>query len=237
MEINELNDNPIINDDNTKTIYKVNVCIRKDRNLKKEDLFQIQPLKLIETDNNYLASFKLESKPESGWSSLIQSYPKSVMIVDEYCESVRDNTGVGDLRYIQSSIYSNRGEKKIFLKRYNFDDLDILLELYPVHFGNIRIEELKSENLRLKSKAIKVENSIKSKKDERSKGWLQQWEAYSYIKRNKISRNVSEIRFIMSLWEHLNDELYGYEDKDLSMRYRGIDEFSPMEDISTSNRI
>ena len=70
-----------------------------------------------------------------------------------------------------------------------------------------------------------------------SKGSIKQWDTYTYIQRHKISRNVSKIRFITSLWERLNDELYGYEDKDLSMRYRGIDEFSPITDISTNNRI
>ena len=40
-----------------------------------------------------------------------------------------------------------------------------------------------------------------------------------------------EIDFIKYLWGELNANLYEYSDLDLSMRFRGIDVFSPISDI------
>lgn len=37
-----------------------------------------------------------------------------------------------------------------------------------------------------------------------------------------------EIDFIKYLWGELNEELYGYNDHDLSLRFRGIDRFAPI---------
>ena len=229
MEITELNDNLNIMDENPNKIYIVTV--RGDKNI----LTKEGPLKYIKLDkvkkvgNNCLILFSTHTIPENGWSNLIRNYPNSIWIVDEYCERTCDRNSKR-LEYVQSTIYRSHKDK-ILSDHYNLDDLDVLLELYPVHFGSIRIEELKSEIQRLKTKAIKVEINLNTKRGEISKGGIQQWETYSYIQRNKITRNVSEIRFIMSLWEHLNDELYGYDDKDFSMRYRGIDPFSPLTDI------
>ena len=237
MEIKELKDNSVIFDDSKKSIFKI--CVRTTQDISKElsHINYIQIEKSLKVDGHHLFSLAIEKVPESGWSNFICKYPKSIWIIDEYCESVHDNTLGGDLRYKQSIIYRVMDGIKVFKQVYNFDDLDSLLQIYPVHFGNIRIEELKSEIQRLKSKTIKVENNLNTKRGEMSKGSIKQWDTYTYIQRHKISRNVSEIRFITSLWERLNDELYGYDDKDLSMRYRGIDEFSPLVEISTGHRI
>lgn len=40
-----------------------------------------------------------------------------------------------------------------------------------------------------------------------------------------------EIDFIKDMWSKLNENVYGYDDYDLSMRFRGIDAFSPISDI------
>ncbi len=34
------------------------------------------------------------------------------------------------------------------------------------------------------------------------------------------------------MWSKLNENVYGYDDYDLSMRFRGIDAFSPTSDIN-----
>ena len=235
MEITELNDNQNIIDENIKTLYIVNISSDKNILTKEGPLKDIKLDKVKKVGNNCLILFSTHTIPENGWSNLIRNYPNSIWIVDEYCERKCDRNSKR-LEYVQSTIYRSHKDK-ILSDHYNLDDLDVLLELYPVHFGTIRIEELKSEIQCLKSKAIKVENNLNIKRGEMSKGSIKQWETYSYIQRNKITRHVSEIRFIMSLWEHLNDELYEYDDKDLSMRFRGIDEFAPLTDISTNNRI
>ena len=235
MEITELNDNKNIVDENFKTLYIFNISSDKNILIKEGPLKDIKLDKVKKVCNNCLVSFTTHTIPENGWSNLIRNYPNSFWIVDEYCERKCDRTSKR-WEYVQSTIYRSHKDK-ILSDHYNFEDLDVLLELYPVHFGNIRIEELKSEIQHLKTKVIKVENNLNTKRGEMSKGSIQQWETYSYIQRNKITRHVSEIRFIMSLWEHLNDELYEYDDKDLSMRYRGIDEFSPLIEISTDHRI
>ena len=235
MEITELNDNQNIIDENFQNVYIVNISGDKNILTKEGPLKDIKLDKVKKVGNSCLILFSTHTIPENGWSNLIGNYPDSIWIVDEYCERTCDRNSKR-LEYVQSTIYRSHKDK-ILSDHYNFEDLDVLLELYPVHFGNIRIEELKSEIQHLKTKVIKVENNLNTKRGEMSKGSIQQWETYSYIQRNKITRNVSEIRFIMSLWEHLNDELYGYDDKDLSMRYRGIDEFAPITDISTNNRI
>ena len=235
MEITELNDNQNIIDENFKTVYIVNINGDKNILTKEGSLKGIQFDKIKKVSNQFLISFTTHTIPEKGWSNLIGNYPNSIWIVDEYYERTCDRNSKR-LEYIQSTIYRSHKDK-ILSDHYNLDDLDVLLELYPVHFGSIRIEELKSEIQCLKSKAIKVENNLNIKRGEMSKGSIKQWDTYTHIHRHKISRSVSEIRFITSLWERLNNELYGYEDKDLSIRYRGIDSFSPLADISTAHRI
>ena len=134
MEITDLNDSRNITDENPKKIFKVSVRSTQDISKDLGHINEVHIEKSLKLDDHHLLSFTMEVKPESGWSNFICLYPDSIWIVDEYCERFGDNPN--DLKYKQSTIYRSN-KNKILSQHYNFDDLDSLLQLYPVHFGNI----------------------------------------------------------------------------------------------------
>ena len=117
MEIKELKNNSVIFDDSKKSIFKI--CVRTTQDISKElsHINDNQIEKSLKVDGHHLLSLAIDKVTESGWSNFICKYPKSIWIIEGYCESVHDNTLSGDLRYKQSIIlYSSpKRSKYIFL--------------------------------------------------------------------------------------------------------------------------
>ena len=230
METTALNDIQDILEEDPKTYFKISIRSKEDiaDKIAEYDDFKIE--KCLNTEHGHLLSFSTDKAPEEGWTLFIRKFPRSTWIIDEYLDMGLDQDPL--LKYHQSSIYRNADGVKIFRKTFNLNDIDQLLQLYPVHFGNIMIKELSREIQRCNERITRVETKFsKEKNEDTSKESIQHWKTYLALLKHKIPSNLFQIAFITSLWEKLNDELYGYQDEDLSMRYRGIDWFAPLSDI------
>ena len=210
-----------------KKLYKVYARINAETlNLIHDSLISngISPIKIVESEGKFLIAFTLDHEPEKS----ILTYPKSRWIVDVYMETeLCDGTGSGDFRF-ERAIFYNYTDKRLPVSQ-TFNDFDSLLKLYPVHYGTIRIKELNSELERWKEKIDKMESKIQNQEvTEASLSGKQQWETYLALLKNKANVNLAEIKFIKELWETLNNKFYGYKDKELFLRYRGIDPLAPL---------
>lgn len=183
--------------------------------------------KEIGIEGKILISFTLDMEPDSS----ILTCSKSRWIMDEYNEiELYDGTGSGEFKFSKAIFYRN-SLKNISMPKVT-EDLDSLIQLYPVHYGNIRIEELTSRNTILKPRINKIDNSLSSGDlKERPIDSKQHWATSLALLKKELNQNLEEIRFIRELWENLNREFYGYDDEDLSLRYRGIDELSPLSNL------
>lgn len=205
---------------NLKKLYKIYSCLDSESyKIVNDDLISkgISWDMVKETDNKYLISFSLDRKPDTS----ILTCSKNEWIVDEYKEiELYDGTGSGEFKF-ERAIFYKCNHKNIPFSQ-SFDNFNSLLKLYPVHYGKIRIKELNSQIEGLRERIDKLENNISQT------NWKQFWVTELEILKNKLKLNLDEISFIENLWETLNKELYGYDDDNFALRYRGIDPFSPL---------
>ena len=210
-----------------KKIYKIYSCVDENAfNIINDNLISkgISFDKVKKVEDHYLLFFTMEGIPDTS----ILTCSKYEWVVDEYQETeLHDGMGSGEFKFERAIFY--RCNHKNIPVSHTFKDFDSLLKLYPVHYGNILIRELNSKLERWKVKIDKIESYIQNPEfGEDSLRGKQQWESYLLILKNKVKVNMAEIRFIKELWETLNNKFYGYKDKDLSLRYRGIDPLSPL---------
>lgn len=213
-----------------KRIYKVHTCVDKDsiNNVKNTLISKgISPDTIVEIENKCFISFTLDNKPDSS----ILTCSKSEWIVDEYKEiELLDGTGSGEFKF-ERAIFYRCNPKNIPLSQ-TFDNFDSLLQMYPVHYGEIRIKELNRQIESLKEKITKIEHKISLPKfKESDKKSTQRWLTDLAIVKNKLNTNLDEIRFIKDLWDELNKKIFEYTDENLSLRYRGIDELSILTNL------
>ena len=213
--------------DDIKKIYKIYSCVDEDTYKVIKDLLTSKGIstdKVKEIDDNFLLTFTLDNKPDTS----ILTCSGYRWIVDEYKETTLvDGPRSGEFNFEKATFYSCN-HKNIPVSQ-TFNDFDSLLQLYPVHYGTIRIKELNAELERWKEKIDKIESNIRNQEfKEDSLSGKQQRESYLLILKNKVNVNLAEIKFIRELWETLNNKIYGYKDEDLSLRYRGIDPLSPL---------
>lgn len=210
-----------------KKLYKVYSCVDEVTYKVIKDMLTSKGIstdKVKEIDGNFLLTFTLYSKPDTS----ILTCSGYEWMVDEYKETIlTDGNGSGEFKFEKVTFY--RCNHKNIPVSQTFNDFDSLLQLYPVHYGTIRIKELNEELERWIEKIDRIESNMQNQelKEDSLRG-KQQWETYLLILKNKVNVNLVEIKFIKEFWETLNNKFYGYKDKELALRYRGIDPLSPL---------
>ena len=97
-----------------------------------------------EADDNCLLSFYVGEATRSKWGLVVEHYPNTEWIIDEYRENWYLDESSVEYKFRHSYIYQNTGQ--IPLKTtYSTNVLDFLMEKYPVHFGCIKLEQLNRE--------------------------------------------------------------------------------------------
>lgn len=138
-----------------KRIYKVYTCVKKDTiNIVKDSLISkgVSIDKEIEIENQHIISFTLDKKPDAA----ILTCSKSEWIVDEYKEiELYDGTGSGEFKF-EKAIFYRCNHKNLPLSHI-ICDINHLLQIHPVHYGEIRIKELTRQIDILKNKINKTE--------------------------------------------------------------------------------
>ena len=184
-----------------------------------------------EVDDNCLLSFYVGELPKRQWGLVVEHYSSTEWIIDEYRENWYPDESSVEYKFRHSYISQNAGQ--IPLKStYSTNVMDFLLEKYPVHFGCVRLEQLRKEQVKLCAKQVKYERTIKTDSFKQMHPEIQKTLMSVYlITQRDLLKVEHEIDFIKYLWGELNENLYGNEDPDLAMRFRGIDTFSPISDI------
>lgn len=185
-----------------------------------------------EVDDNCMLSFYVGEIPRRQWGLLVEPYPNSEWIIDEYRENWYLDESSVEYKFRHSYIYHNTGQ--IPLKTtYSTNVLDFLMEKYPVHFGCIKLEQLNREAEKKISTCTNYENKVSKDKLKQMHPDFQKTLLSIYLLNQRDLFKIRyEIDFIKDMWSKLNENVYGYDDYDLSMRFRGIDAFSPTSDIN-----
>ena len=184
-----------------------------------------------EADDNCLLSFYVGEATRSKWGLVVEHYPDTEWIIDEYRENWYLDESSVEYKFRHSYIYQNTGQ--IPLKTtYSTNQMDFLMEKYPVHFGCIKLEQLNREAEKKISTCTNYENKVSGDKLKQMHPDFQKTLLSIYLLNQRDLFKIRyEIDFIKYLWGELNANLYEYSDLDLSMRFRGIDVFSPISDI------
>lgn len=185
-----------------------------------------------EVDDNCLLSFYVGEATRSKWGLLVEHYPDTEWIIDEYRENWYLDESSVEYKFRHSYIYQNTGQ--IPLKTtYSTNQMDFLMEKYPVHFGFIKLEQLNREAEKKISTCTNYENKVSGDKLKQVHPNFQNTLLSIYLLTQRDLFKIRyEIDFIKDMWSKLNENVYGYDDYDLSMRFRGIDAFSPTSDIN-----
>lgn len=184
-----------------------------------------------EVDGYCLLSFYVGEVPRRQWKLVVEHYPNTEWIIDEYCENWYLDENSVEYKYRHSYIYHNTGQISL-RTTYSTNVLDFLMEKYPVHFGCIKLEQLNREAEKKISTCTNYENKVSKDKLKQMRPDFQKRLLSIYLLNQRdVFKIKYEIDFIKDMWRELNENVYGYDDHDLSMRFRGIDAFSPTSDI------
>lgn len=185
-----------------------------------------------EVDDYCLLSFYVGEVLKRQWGLVVEHYPNTEWIIDEYRENWYLDESSVEYKFRHSYIYQNTGQ--IPLKTtYSTNQMDFLMEKYPVHFGCIKLEQLNREAEKKISTCTNYENKVSGDKLKQVHPDFQKTLLSIYLLTQRDLFKIRyEIDFIKDMWSKLNENVYGYDDYDLSMRFRGIDAFSPTSDIN-----
>ena len=185
-----------------------------------------------EVDGFCLLSFYIGEMPRRQWGLVVGPYTDTEWIIDEYRENWYLDESSVEYKFRHSYIYQNTGQ--IPLKTtYSTNQMDFLMEKYPVHFGCIKLEQLNREAEKKISTCTNYENKVSGDKLKQMHPDFQKTLLSIYLLTQRDLFKIRyEIDFIKDMWSKLNENVYGYDDYDLSMRFRGIDAFSPTSDIN-----
>lgn len=185
-----------------------------------------------EVDGFCLLSFYIGEMPRRQWGLVVGPYTDTEWIIDEYRENWYLDESSVEYKFRHSYIYQNTGQ--IPLKTtYSTNQMDFLMEKYPVHFGCIKLEQLNREAENKISTCTNYENKVSGDKLKQMHPDFQKTLLSIYLLTQRDLFKIRyEIDFIKDMWSKLNENVYGYDDYDLSMRFRGIDAFSPTSDIN-----
>ena len=185
-----------------------------------------------EVDDNCLLSFYVGEVPQRQWGLVVEHYTNTEWIIDEYRENWYLDESSVEYKFRHSYIYHNAGQKPL-RATYSTNVLDFLMEKYPVHFGCIKLEQLNREAEKKISTCTNYENKVSGDKLKQMHPDFQKTLLSIYLLTQRDLFKIRyEIDFIKDMWSKLNENVYGYDDYDLSMRFRGIDAFSPTSDIN-----
>lgn len=189
-----------------------------------------------EVDGYCLLSFYVGEIPRRQWGLIVEPYPDTEWIIDEYRENPYLDGSTVEYKFRHSDIYHNTGQMPL-RTAYSTSVLDFLVEKYPVHFGCIKLEQLHREAENKITTCANYENKISEDKLKQMHPDFQKTLLSIYLLNQRDLFKIRyEIDFIKYLWGELNANLYEYDNLDLSMRFRDIDVFSPISDIDLAFR-
>ncbi len=185
-----------------------------------------------EVDNACLLSFYVGEIFENGWKKLATLYPGTKWIVDEYEECWYLDSSMVEYNFKGTNILYNNGNKT-FYRKYSADRMDTLLENHPIHFGCIKLEELKRNREYLLTRVDRYQKGMADERFQTISNSFKQLMTTSFlILQRDLNRIEQDIDFIKNMWMTLNEQTYSNEDADLSLKFRYIDSFSPICDIN-----